>query len=94
MNCSQFIKHFTVIFCYNHKCQEVKERPKNQKGYYMFYGFTYIDNYTGMCNTENGTERFWSEMWDAERAGEIKILFVDVTIDNWKTSFEVFSNES
>lgn len=54
----------------------------------MAYGFTYIDLATGNVNMETSTH--WDMWWDYERKGEIRILHVEQTIDDWESSFPVF----
>ena len=58
----------------------------------MKYAIEYID-FFGVKNHEVGGDYLWSSCWDAERIGEIQILRVDGTTDNWETSFEVYTRE-
>lgn len=58
----------------------------------MTYAFTYFDLATGYTNME--TTKNWNMFWDYERRGEIRILRVDATTDNWEeTCFTIFESE-
>lgn len=57
----------------------------------MKYAFTYIDLATGDRNLETSTN--WGMWWDYERNGEIRILSVDMTTDDWETCFTVYEAE-
>lgn len=57
----------------------------------MKYSFTYIDLTTGDRNMEVSTD--WGMWWDYERSGEIRILSVDMTTDDWETCFTVYEAE-
>ena len=54
----------------------------------MKYAFTYIDTATGDRNMEVSTD--WGMWWDYDRKGEITILSVDMTTDDWETCVTVF----
>lgn len=57
----------------------------------MTYAFTYIDLATGYTNLETSSN--WGMWWDYERNGEILILRVDGTTDNWEeTCFTLFES--
>jgi len=57
----------------------------------MKYAFTYIDLATGNTNLETSTN--WGMWWDYERRGEIRILRVDQSCDNWETCVTVYEAE-
>jgi len=57
----------------------------------MKYAFTYIDLATGYINSETSTN--WGEWWDYERNGEIRILRIDQSCDNWETCVTVYEAE-
>ncbi len=56
----------------------------------MRYSFTYIDTLTGVQNTETTNARGWASFWDDDRNGLIEITHVEVSVDNWETSFTAF----
>lgn len=57
----------------------------------MTYAFTYFDLATGYTNME--TTKNWNMFWDYERNGEIRILRVEATTDDWETCFTLFESE-
>lgn len=57
----------------------------------MKYAFTYIDIALNITNMETSTD--WGMWWDYERNGEIRILRVDMTTDDWETCFTVYEAE-
>lgn len=59
----------------------------------MTYAFTYIDLATGDVNME--TSANWNMWWDYERRGEIRILRIEGTTDDWEeTCFVLFESEA
>ena len=52
------------------------------------FAFTYKDNFTHDINSEVNVD--WSEFWDYERSGEITILSIDQSSDNWETCTTIY----
>ena len=58
--------------------------------------YTYITLCDSVKNTEVWeTKRtdLWADYWDAERNGEIKIVLILGTHDDWETYYEIYNEE-
>ena len=57
--------------------------------------YTYID-FWGFKNTEvweASRTDLWADYWDAEQRGEIRILEIWGTHDDWETCYEIYTEE-
>lgn len=60
----------------------------------MKYSFEYYDCFHDWFCSENADAWAWGSFWDAERSGEIVILHIEGTTDDWETSFEVYDRQT
>ena len=60
----------------------------------MKFAFEYTDTFQGYTALEISEASDWGMWWDYERNGEITILRIDMTTDDWETSCLVYEREA